>query len=132
MWYGYDAGTAWRGERGYLTGADAPKAGGLQVVFVFFVRPFPAVLAPVFHFRFVLFFLVGPGGQLLLELVYRVAGLGHEAAQVTGHPRERVGAKDHQNQEADYDDLLAADAKHGTIITLGRPPYDRAEASRVL
>ena len=46
----------------------------------------------------VFFVLVRGGGQLVLELVYRAAGLADEAAQVAGHLRELAGAEDYEEE----------------------------------
>ena len=69
---------------------------------------------------FLFVFVVFAGrGDFIFKVVYGAAGFGHEAAHVSGHLGEGSGAEDHQKDEADYYDLLGADAEHGTEYNPG-------------
>jgi hypothetical protein len=67
---------------------------------------------------------VGFSGELLLELVYRAAGLVDEVPQVSGYLRELAGAEDQQKEQSDDDYLLGADTEHALNITPGGRPYN--------
>jgi hypothetical protein len=57
-------------------------------------------------------------GKFCLELVDRAAGFTHEPTKLVGYSSKLVGTKDDQEQESNDDQLLGADAEHGSPPSL--------------
>src|SRR5215211_2730070 len=83
----------------------------------FLVREPPCTMtqsAKSLEVSFVVVLIFAGRGDLFLEVVDGLAGLGHEASHVLGHLGQRAGAEDHEDDEANNHHLLGSDAEHTT------------------